>query len=135
MLVVQTAAEPPNQGRMYLLMMSWTWKRRKALRDMVRAKIQTVRWDAAWIGGAGVCRCFAVFGSTCVFLAPGSRSGWTDCLKETPGSAEVARIPSVQRWCSLAQVGGVAKFMRHRCAAERAGRSEVLRGVPSVHRG
>jgi len=36
-LVVQTAAEPPNQGRMYLLTISWTWNSRKALRKRVAA--------------------------------------------------------------------------------------------------
>ncbi len=35
MLVVQTAAEPPNQGRMYLLTMSCTWNNKSALRNNV----------------------------------------------------------------------------------------------------
>jgi hypothetical protein len=38
MQLVQTAAEPPNQGTISLAMSGWTWKRRKALRRMVTAK-------------------------------------------------------------------------------------------------
>ncbi len=38
MQLVQTAAEPPNQGTISLAMSGWTWKRRKALRRMVAAK-------------------------------------------------------------------------------------------------
>jgi hypothetical protein len=35
--VIQTAAEPPNHGRIILVIMGWTWKSRNALRTMVRA--------------------------------------------------------------------------------------------------
>src|SRR5580704_4777908 len=38
MQLVQTAAEPPNQGRICLAMRGWTWNRRKALRTMVMPK-------------------------------------------------------------------------------------------------
>src|ERR1017187_9377907 len=38
MLVVQTAAEPPNQGRMDLLTINCIWKSKNALRNEVDAK-------------------------------------------------------------------------------------------------
>jgi len=37
MQVVQTAGLPPYQGRMYLPIRGWTWKRRNELRKIVRA--------------------------------------------------------------------------------------------------
>jgi len=44
MLLVQTAAEPPNQGRMCLLTINCTWNNRNALRNEVKANIRaTVR--------------------------------------------------------------------------------------------
>jgi hypothetical protein len=44
MLVVQTAAEPPNHGRMCLLTINCTWNNRNALRNEVKANISaTVR--------------------------------------------------------------------------------------------
>jgi len=38
MLVVQTAAEPPNQGRIHLLTISCIWNSKNALRNEVDAK-------------------------------------------------------------------------------------------------
>ena len=38
MLVVQTAADPPNQGRMHLLTINWIWNSKNALRNKVDAK-------------------------------------------------------------------------------------------------
>ena len=38
MQVVQTAGEPPNQGRMNFPMIGWTWKRRNALSVIAKAK-------------------------------------------------------------------------------------------------
>jgi len=38
MLVVQTAAEPPNHGRMHLLTINCIWKSKNALRNKVDAK-------------------------------------------------------------------------------------------------
>jgi hypothetical protein len=35
MLVVQTAAEPPNHGKMHLLTINCTWKSKNALRNKV----------------------------------------------------------------------------------------------------
>jgi hypothetical protein len=37
MQAVQTAAEPPNHGKISLAMISWTWNRRNALRNIVAA--------------------------------------------------------------------------------------------------
>jgi hypothetical protein len=37
MAVIQTAADPPNQGRIFLAKRGWIWKRRKALENMVTA--------------------------------------------------------------------------------------------------
>jgi hypothetical protein len=37
--MVQTDELPPNQGRKYLLIKGWIWKRRKAERKVVREKI------------------------------------------------------------------------------------------------
>jgi hypothetical protein len=42
MLVVQTAAEPPNHGRMHLLTISCIWKSKNALRNEVDAKSNLV---------------------------------------------------------------------------------------------
>jgi len=33
--VIQTAADPPNHGRIIFAIIGWTWKSRKALRKMV----------------------------------------------------------------------------------------------------
>ena len=38
MLVVQTAAEPPNHGRMHLLTINCIWNNKNALRNKVEAK-------------------------------------------------------------------------------------------------
>src|ERR1700683_1768799 len=38
MQLVQTAADPPNQGRISLAMSGWTWNRRNRLRRMGAAK-------------------------------------------------------------------------------------------------
>ena len=38
MLVVQTAAEPPNQGKMHLLTINCIWNSKNALRNEVDAK-------------------------------------------------------------------------------------------------
>ena len=35
MAVIQTAADPPNHGRIIFAIIGWTWKSRKALRKMV----------------------------------------------------------------------------------------------------
>jgi hypothetical protein len=37
MQTVHTAAVPPNHGRIILAMRGWTWKSRKALRNIVTA--------------------------------------------------------------------------------------------------
>jgi hypothetical protein len=37
MQTVQTAADPPNHGKMIFAMMSWTWNSRNALRKIVAA--------------------------------------------------------------------------------------------------
>jgi hypothetical protein len=37
MAVIQTDATPPNHGRIVFVMIGWTWKSRKALRNVVRA--------------------------------------------------------------------------------------------------
>ncbi len=42
MLVVQTAAEPPNLGKMYLLTINCTWNKRQALKKDVAAKSNLV---------------------------------------------------------------------------------------------
>src|SRR5687767_15032313 len=47
MHVVQTPALPPNQGRMYLPIRGWTWKRRKALRAIAAPKAR----PTARVGG------------------------------------------------------------------------------------
>jgi hypothetical protein len=36
--VIQTAADPPNQGRIIFAIMGWIWKSRKALTKIVEAK-------------------------------------------------------------------------------------------------
>ena len=48
MLVVQTAAEPPNQGRMLLLTINCIWRSKNALRNEVDAKSNLVVPDASW---------------------------------------------------------------------------------------
>jgi hypothetical protein len=37
MAVIQTAADPPNQGKIIFAIMGWIWKSKKALRNMVKA--------------------------------------------------------------------------------------------------
>ena len=48
MLVVQTAAEPPNQGRMLLQTINCIWKSKNALRNKVDAKSNLVVLDTSW---------------------------------------------------------------------------------------
>jgi hypothetical protein len=38
MAVIQTAADPPNHGRIILAIMGWIWNSRNALRNMVEAE-------------------------------------------------------------------------------------------------
>src|ERR1017187_11037842 len=48
MLVVQTAAEPPNHGRMLLQTINCIWKSKNALRNKVDAKSNLVVLDTSW---------------------------------------------------------------------------------------
>src|ERR1700681_2924680 len=50
MQLVQTAADPPNHGRMSLAMSGCTWKSRNALRRMVAAK-SSAGTRALFVGG------------------------------------------------------------------------------------
>jgi hypothetical protein len=78
MLVVQTAAEPPNQGRRYLLMISCTWNRRNALRKEVKAK-RTIVVRAV----LGFC-----VGSTNVALLEVTPALPLECLDHTPAEPQ-----------------------------------------------
>jgi nitrogen fixation/metabolism regulation signal transduction histidine kinase len=67
MLVVQTAADPPNHGRIYLLMINCTWNNNSALRKMVEPYITTV-----FLGtdlGLAVCRPILIEGEGKVLSA------------------------------------------------------------------
>ena len=86
MHVVQTLGVPPNQGRMYLPISGWTWKSRKALKKIVKAK----RIIAAWLGvrvtdEGGSVRCLRRrLSRACGLLASGKPS----CVGAKPSACQ-----------------------------------------------